>query len=141
MDRCEAIGEGEGGITTQAYFDATAEFYRRHFCRVDPWSDGLNATFEVINADCYGVMWGPNEFTCSGALNGYDITPQLPQINVPVLMTCGEHDEARPATCREYAAHIPDARVVEFTDCSHTAFIEKPADYVGELRKFLTASD
>ena len=97
----------------------------------------VEATFNTLNETCYGGMWGPNEFTCSGVLKDYDGTQELADIEVPVLLTCGEHDEAAPVSCREFAAMIRDCEYVEFADASHLAFVEVPDAYLAAVNRFL----
>ena len=134
MNRCEA--NGETGST--ACEDAIDIFYRRHFCRVDPWPDYVKETFDVLNEACYAGMWGPNEFTCNGVLGDYDSSGDLASINVPTLITCGEFDEATPASCHEFANMIPNAEFVEFENASHLAFVEDRENYIAKARQFLS---
>ncbi len=134
MERCEASGE----TTSEEYENAVDVFYRRHLCRLDPWPDYVLDTFNMLNGDCYEGMWGPNEFTCNGMLSDYDGSGELGSITVSTLMTCGEFDEAVPASCRDYAAMIPNAEFIEFRDASHLAFVEDRENYIAQLRRFLT---
>ena len=134
MVDCEVAGQ----TNCQAYEDAVDVFYRRHFCRSDPWPGYVTDTFEALNNKCYAGMWGPNEFTCTGVLRGYDGTTALSSIDVPTLMTFGEHDEAAPASCREYALAIPSVSCAEFADASHLAFVEDRDNYISVARSFLS---
>lgn len=133
MDRYEAMGETDD----PAYLDAVDLFYRRHLCRTDPWPAWVNRTFELLNESCYAGMWGPNEFTCTGVLSGYDGRPGLAEIAVPTLVTCGAYDEATPESCRHFAAMIPGAELAVIEDASHMAFIERRDVYMARLRPFL----
>lgn len=131
--------EAKEDTGTQAYLDAVDVFYQRHLCRATPWPDYLVATFEALNEVCYAGMWGPNEFTCNGILQGYDGTPGLGSISVPTLVTCGEFDEATPQSCRKFTDLIKNARLEVFPDASHMAFVEKRDAYIKSLRRFLAA--
>lgn len=133
METCEA----SGNTTSQAYLDAVNIFYRRHLCRTNPWPDYVVDTFETLNETCYSGMWGPNEFTCNGVLREYDGTGGLGSIEVPTLVTCGEHDEATPTSCRKFAALIPNARLRVFDGASHLTFVEQRDEYVATVRRFL----
>lgn len=135
MDACEASGNTDD----QTYLDAVDVFYQRHLCRTDPWPDYVLTTFETLNETCYAGMWGPNEFTCNGVLQGYDGTCELAQIAVPTLMTCGEFDEATPQSCRKFSSLIPMCRFEAIEDASHMAFVEKRDVYVDLVRRFLIA--
>lgn len=86
-------------------------------------------------------MNGPSEFGITGAIRGYEREGDLNAIAVPTLITCGEHDNARPATCRRYAAQMRDAEVAEFTGASHFTFDEAPDAYVARLREFLVSKE
>lgn len=112
-------------------------FYERHFCRLDPWPDYVLRTFEDLNETCYRGMWGPNEFTCDGALRDYDGSGDLAKIDVPTLVTCGEFDEAAPHSCRRFADMIPSARCVVVDAASHLAFVEVPETYLPIAQAFL----
>lgn len=134
MNRCEANDE----TGSKVYEDAVDVFYRRHFCRLVPWPDYVMETFDVLNEVCYAAMWGPNEFTCNGVLGDYDSSGDLAYVNVPTLITCGEFDEAMPASCREFASMIPNAEFIEFKNASHLAFVEDRENYIAKARQFLS---
>ncbi|MEM6665669.1 MAG: proline iminopeptidase-family hydrolase [Pseudomonadota bacterium] len=133
MDACEA----EGRTDDPAYLDAVDVFYRRHLCRADPWPEPVVRTFDVMNPYCYAAMWGPNEFTCTGVLKGYDGTDGLARISAPTLFTCGRFDEATPESTERFSRRVPDGRFQVFEQSSHLAFVEERAAYVGALRDFL----
>lgn len=116
---------------------AALVFYERHFCRCDPWPDYVRRTFEDLNETCYRGMWGPNEFTCDGVLRDYDGSGDLAKISVPTLVTCGEFDEAAPASCRRFAGMIPSSRCVVVDGASHLAFAEVPDAYLPMVQAFL----
>jgi 3-oxoadipate enol-lactonase len=72
------------------------------------------------------------------ALVAMDVTRQLPGIRCPVLLVCGEKDQASPpAANAANAALIPDARLVEFADTAHIIPWERPEDLLSELTAFL----
>ncbi|MFY9239068.1 MAG: proline iminopeptidase-family hydrolase [Roseovarius sp.] len=135
MDRCEA----ERRTDAPAYLAAVDVFYTRHLCRTQPWPEEVLRTFDAMNPDCYAAMWGPNEFTCSGVLRGYDGRAALARITTPTLVTCGEYDEATPTSTARFAAMIPGAQFEMFPDASHMAFIETRAAYIARLESFLNA--
>ena len=132
MDRCEK----EGQESSQEYQDAVDVFYNRHFCRASPWPDYVMETMDTLNETCYAGMWGPNEFTCNGLLRDYDGLAELKSIQTPTLITCGEFDEAAPASCKTFSQLIPDARYAEFEDASHLTFVDSREKYIETLRKF-----
>ncbi len=133
MDRCEKDGQE----SSQEYQDAVNVFYTRHFCRANPWPDYVMETMNALNETCYAGMWGPNEFTCNGLLRNYDGLTELETIQTPTLVTCGEFDEATPASCKAFVNLIPDARYAEFENASHLTFVDNREKYIETLRKFL----
>lgn len=133
MQKCEEAGQE----SSPEYQNSVDIFYARHFCRVTPWPDYVIDTMNSLNETCYAGMWGPNEFTCNGLLRDYDGSAELETIQVPTLVTCGEFDEAAPASCKAFAKLIPDARYVEFEGASHLTFVESRGKYIKTLRQFL----
>jgi proline iminopeptidase len=115
------------------------EFYKRHLCRIDPWPELLNKSFEVMNSQQYLHMWGPSEFTVSGNLKNFDCTEILKTIKIPVLLTCGRFDEATPLSMKEYDEKIPNSKLVIFEDASHIHHLEKPEEYMIVLLKHLNS--
>jgi proline iminopeptidase len=133
--------EAAGTIDSQEYQEAVMVFYRRHLCRMEPWPDELNRSFEIFSPDLYVTMWGNTEFNCSGTLKDYDASDRLKQIQVPVLYTCGEYDESTPAANRDFAALTPNAEVKVIPDASHVAFLEKREEYLQTIQNFLSRLD
>ena len=126
-----------GTTDSQAYQDAVGHFTARHVCRTDPMPDYVQRSFDLANTACYLAMWGPSEFTVTGSLKDYDGADGLGRIAVPTLFTCGAHDEATPAACRDFAAQVPDARLEVIPEASHMAFAERRETYIALLRGFL----
>ena len=112
-------------------------FYRQHLNRMEPWPEELNRAFELANVKLYTTMWGPSEFSATGTLKGYDASGRLGQIRAPTLFVCGEHDEATPAACRDFAGMVPNAEVKIIPGASHTGQLEQRELYMRTLREFL----
>jgi len=118
------------------YEEAAMVFYRRHLCRLDPWPDFVNRSFELANLELYGALWGNTEFNATGLLKDYDASSRLARIEAPTLYTCGEFDESTPAACTRFAELTPNAEVRLIPGASHMAFAESPALYMSILREF-----
>jgi pimeloyl-ACP methyl ester carboxylesterase len=70
-----------------------------------------------------------------------DATDLLPQIEVPTLVICGEHDAVSPpAEMRGIAERIPSARYVQIASAGHLSPIENPEEVNKAIREFLTAA-
>jgi pimeloyl-ACP methyl ester carboxylesterase len=77
----------------------------------------------------------------TGTLADFDARPLLGGLTLPLLFTCGEHDEARPETVRAQAALAPDARVHVFPGVAHMTALEAPDEYRRVLEEFITPYD
>lgn len=133
--------EASGEFDSPAYQAAVMEYYRQHVCRLERWPDCLNKTFAKVNMRLYQAMWGPSEFTITGTLRNYDCVARLDGITAPVLLTCGQHDEAAPETVRLFQSRIPNAEVHVFDGASHEHHLEKPEEYLSVVRDFLGRTD
>ena len=132
--------EAAGTTDHPEYQDAMLVFYRRHVCRADPWPACVVRTFEKLeqNPEVYHTMNGPSEFYVTGTLKDWNVIDRLGEIRVPTLVTSGEYDEATPAISQTVHRGIPASELVIFTDCSHTAFVEKPDDYMRVFDDFVS---
>lgn len=133
-----AIAAGEAaGDYGEAYQEAMLAYYRRHACTLDPWPDSLNGAFAQLSQEVYGTLWGPSEFTITGKLKGFDLTDRLGEIGEPVLLTCGDADEADPRTAKEFQLAFPRADLAVLPRASHLHQLEQPELYKRILRDFL----
>ena len=86
----------------------------------------------------YEYMWGNTEFNATGTLVDFDLTPRLGELDVPVLLMAGEHDEARPERMREFASLIDGARVEIIPDAAHGTLSRQTELYIEVLSDFLS---
>ncbi|MDD4256092.1 MAG: proline iminopeptidase-family hydrolase [Methanofollis sp.] len=142
-DHREAIlrAEEAGSYDGPAYQEAMTAYYRRHVCRTDPWPDCLMRTFERLNTDIYLQMWGPSEFTITGSLGDFERAGRLHEIAVPALFTCGEFDEATPATTAYYHHMMPGSEIAVFEGAAHEHHLEATAAYLAVVREFLDRAE
>lgn len=72
------------------------------------------------------------------ALAEVDFRPSLAKIRNRTLVMAGALDQTTPAAlARELATAIPGAKFEEIPGCGHCPQIEKPAEFVAVLRRFL----
>jgi proline iminopeptidase len=90
-----------------------------------------------MNMDVYLTMWGPSEFTITGTLKDVDLLPELAKIKQPVLLTCGDNDEAGVKTVKDYQIAFPNASMAVLPDSSHLHHLERPHLYLRIVRDFL----
>lgn len=128
--------DGYGYTRCLEYSAAILPFYKRHVCRLDPWPDGLERSFAGANQEISEYMAGPSEFAIVGTLRDWDVTDRLGEIRVPTLITCGEHDELRPAHAADMQRRIPDAELEVFSGASHVTMAEVPEAYRARLDEF-----
>ncbi len=132
-----ANAEATGDYDSVDYEKAVTAFYRRHICRLDKWPACLDDTISGMGKSVYNYMYGPSEFTVTGTLKEYDCTSKLSQIEVPVLLTCGQYDEVTPETAAHYAREMQNSKLVVIYGASHEHHLEKPEEYIQTVRGFV----
>ena len=134
--------EAAGTTDSEEYEQAVMQFYERHLCRI-PFPDCLRRSFAQLAEDptVYHTMNGPSEFHVIGTLRGWDITPRLGDVRVPVLVISGEHDEATPVVVRPLVDAIPNARWELVEGASHCTHLEQPEHFLELVETFLSAHD
>jgi len=138
--------EARGQYNDPEYQSCVDELNVRHLWRTFPWSRerGLREFTEMIvplfgeDGPAYAAMWGPNEFHCTGSLQGWDITHRLREIVAPTLILCGYYDEVSVDCHRVLAAGLRDNEFVIFGNSSHLTFLEREAaPYLAVVRDFV----
>jgi L-proline amide hydrolase len=134
--------EEAGTILSPEYLQASAAFYARHVCRVQPMPPEVQRTFDAIAKDptVYHTMNGPTEFHVIGSMKGWTIESRLRQIIVPTLLISGRHDEATPLCVQSYADRIPDVRWIIFESSSHMPHVEEKEACLTAVAEFLDAA-
>ena len=131
--------EAAGTTDDPEYKEAMLVFYRRHVCRLDPWPDCVNRTFDKLaqNPEVYYTMWGPSEFHVTGSLRNWSIVDRLGEIRVPTLMLSGRYDEATPAIVETMQRGIHGSEWTIFENSSHLPHVEETEKYIRVLSDFL----
>ena len=131
--------EAERAYDDPEYENALDGAYRAHVCRTEEYPDPVLDTFEDVNLDCYGLMWGPNEYVLleSARLRHWDVRDRLGEIETETLVLTGSHDEIEPEIARDIADRIPSADLYEFEASSHMPFWEEPDEHAAVLETFL----
>ncbi|MBI4856770.1 MAG: proline iminopeptidase-family hydrolase [Acetobacterium woodii] len=122
----------------EAYEKAAEVYYGNYLCRLDPWPDSVMDSFGKLNMDVYLTMWGPSEFSVNGKLKRFDLMPRLHEIPVPVLLTCGDNDEAGVKMVKDFQMEFPQGSMAVIPSSAHLHHIEQPLIYktiVGEFLK------
>ena len=129
--------EADGTIDHPEYQAAITILNYRHVCRLAEWPAPVKRSLDDWNMGPYGTMQGPNEFLYTGNLKDWNRVPELHRITVPVLITCGQHDELTPACAARMRQHLPNAELKVFPNSSHMPFYEEPQAYYPVLLDFL----
>jgi proline-specific peptidase len=131
--------EAAGTLDSPEYQAAAMEFYKRHVCRIDPFPDFVQRSFDGLaeHPDVYMTMQGPNEFVITGTLRTWDITARLGEIDVPTLITAGAHDEFTRVQAQRLNEGIGGSELVTFENASHMQFVEEPERYREVVGAFL----
>jgi proline-specific peptidase len=87
--------------------------------------------------ESYRAMVGPNEWTVTGALRGWDLRPRLGEIEVPALVARGGYDMCTEPIAATLLAGLPNAREVVFEESSHMPVLEETDRYLEVVEAFL----
>jgi proline iminopeptidase len=138
--RAIEVREAEQKFDAPDYQHALEEFYGKYVWR-HPVEADLDSTIRMANMRIYNYMQGPSEFTITGTLKTYDVTPLLKTIRVPTLYTVGEFDEADPPTIRRFASLTPGATVEVIPGAAHITTWDNPEAMLRVVRRFLRKVD
>ena len=137
LDRHERAGtyeDPEYERAEEAYFD-------RHFYRGPKPRAELELMSGGRAVDVYRAMCGPNEWTITGALRGWDVRDRLGEIAVPTLVVRGRYDMCTDAVAATLVEGIADVREVVLEQSSHTPVLEETERYLEVVRSFLAAAE
>ena len=131
--------EAAGTTNDPAYQEAVLVFYRRHLCRLDPWPECLNRSFEkqAKNPEVYNTLNGPSEFHVIGVLRDWDIIDRLGEILLPTLVISGRYDEATPLIAETVHHGILGSEWFLFENSAHSPHLEETERFLKVLTNFL----
>jgi L-proline amide hydrolase len=135
--------EQAGTTDSPEYERAMVAYYRRHVCRMDPWPPEMMIAFKALQEDpeVYNILWGPNEFSCTGALRDWSVLERLGEITNPTLVLGGRFDEATPTITEATHRAIAGSEWVIFEQSAHLPHLEEPERYLQVLQDFLCRHD
>jgi L-proline amide hydrolase len=137
LDRHERAGtydDPEYERAMEVYFDR--HFYRGPKPRAEIERMGAERALDV-----YRAMQGPNEWTVTGALRGWDVRDRLGEIDVPTLVIRGRHDMCTDPVAATLVSGIRDAREVVLEESSHTPVLEETDRYLEAIRSFMQEAE
>ena len=141
LDRHEAAGTYDD----PEYERALAVFDARHFHRGQIDGSQPRPELERMKQEkgvaAYRAMVGPNEWTMTGVLQGWDVRPRLRELDVPTLVVRGRYDMCNDAIARTLVDGIRGAEYVVFEQSSHTPVLEETERYLEVVSRFLAGAE
>ena len=89
----------------------------------------------------YVAMVGPNEWTVTGALRGWDVRGRLGEITEPALVVRGRYDLCTERIAATLLNGLPNAREVVFEESSHMPVLEESDRYLEVVESFLREAE
>jgi proline-specific peptidase len=133
--------EENGTYDDPEYEQAMEAYFDRHFYRGPKPRAELDRMAAGKATDVYRAMQGPNEWTCTGALKGWDIRDRLDEIDVPTLVVRGRYDMCTDPIAATLVNGIRGARQVVLEDSSHTPVLEETDRYLQVVNDFLREAE
>ena len=89
--------------------------------------------------DLYREMWGSHgEFVVDGNLAVGGVRRSAAAINVPTLITVGDHDQVAPSIAEEMHTKIKGSTLSLIPESGHMTFVDQPGLYVKVVNDFLS---
>jgi proline-specific peptidase len=123
------------------FAEAEALFDRRHFHRLDPPHPAVARGLLAKSRRPYEAMWGPNEWSVTGELAGWDVCGRLGEIRSPTLVVHGGHDLCTPPIARRLVDGIGGAEYALLEHASHTPATEESERYLALVGDFLDRAE
>lgn len=132
--------DATGNYENPLYESAITTFYDQYLWGENPIEEDLDSIMSTANLDIYHYMWGPSEFSITGTLKGYDVTPLLTEVDIPILFTVGEYDEIIPSMVQEMAS-ISNSEIVVFKGSSHLTTWGAEEESIKVIEDFVSSAD
>lgn len=133
--------ERAGTYESPEYERAEAVLNARHFYRGADYPPELERMLPERGRESYRAMWGPNEWTLTGALLGWDVRPRLHELDLPALVIRGTYDLSTESIAATLVRSLPQAREVVFEQSSHTPVLEETERYLEVVGAFLREAE
>jgi L-proline amide hydrolase len=133
--------ERAGTYDDPEYEQAMEAYSARHFYRGPQPRAELERMRAEKSTDVYRAMQGPNEWTVTGALKGWDVRHRLGEIDVPTLVIRGRHDMSTAPISATLVTGIKGAREVVLENSSHTPVLEETDEYLAAISEFMQAAE
>ncbi len=141
-EKWQVVKESESsGNYTKAYEEINSIYSNTFFNKIEgadaPSPDEPDK--QIIDGfDVYNHMWGPTEYSCTGLLQGHDVTKYLGDLVVPVLYISGQYDSGTAAAANYYSTLTPNSKVVVVQGTAHETPRENPEEFMKAVREFFS---
>ena len=124
--------------------EADAEYYRAHFSKAILRQDQLETVVGRLRAH-----FMPEDIVKARAIEerlyaqtwrqaaDYGLLARLPKLNLPTLVIHGDRDFIPLQCAKNIVQAVPGSRLVVLRDCGHFASLERPAEVVEAITRFL----
>jgi L-proline amide hydrolase len=119
------------------YERAMGVYMDRHFYRGPQPRAELERMAAEKATDVYRAMQGPNEWTVTGAIKGWDVRDRLKEIDIPTLVIRGRYDMCTDPIAADLVNGIKGAREVVLEESSHTPVMEQTEEYLAAITSFM----
>jgi L-proline amide hydrolase len=137
LDRHEQLGT----FDDPEYLEALAVFDDHHVHRGARGTPELARMHAEKGPEVYRAMVGPNEWTVTGKLKGWDVRDRLGEIAVPALVVRGAYDICTDKIAQTLLDGLPNARYAVFEESSHMPALEESGRYLEVVGAFLRETE
>jgi proline-specific peptidase len=123
------------------YEEAMDVYLDRHLYRGPKPRAEIERMMAEKATDVYRAMQGPNEWTVTGAIKGWDVRDRLAEIDIPTLVIRGRHDMCTDPIAADLVNGIKGAREVVLEESSHTPVLEQTEEYLAAIRDFMNDAE
>jgi proline iminopeptidase len=122
---------------SKVYQKAVFQYYLKHVLRNEKLLKNPKRKPNPNGDMVYAHMWGPSEFSATGTLKTYERVAKLHELKIPVLLICGEFDEATPKTVKKYHKIIKHSDFHVIKKASHSISREQPKKLLKVISTFI----
>lgn len=143
LDTIRSI-EKRGDFSNPTYMELLySNFYTQHLLRMplNQWPEPVTRSLGKINQSLYVTMQGPSEFGVSGKLENWDVSAQLPQINVPTLVIGAQYDTMDPEHMKWMSTQVQNGSYLYCAKGSHMCMYDDQSTFMHGLIKFMKGVD
>ena len=130
-------GEVTGKRDTREYREALLQFHLRHMFRMKTVPRFVLKSLSQVG-EVFCAMRGESALKLGGALKDVDLTPLLPGIEAPTLVTAGKFDQCTPKVVRTLLEGIADSRSIVLEKSGHLGHVEEREIFNNAVEAFLT---